>query len=330
MTATPTASFTWLDRQVFVTGATGLLGSWMVRELQDRGALVVALVRDSVPKAHLWSVADADSLVRVRGELEDFTTVNRALNEYEVDTVLHLGAQTIVGTANRSPLSTFESNIRGTYHVLEACRLNPTVKAVVVASSDKAYGAQDELPYDEEAALLPRHPYDASKACADLLTQTYAATYELPACVTRCGNLYGPGDLNWNRIIPGTIRSVHREEPPVIRSDGTFIRDYFYVRDAVLAYLHLAEQIHVRGIRGEAFNFSNEGRWTVVELVDKIIALMGSELRPVIQDAARGEIRDQFLSAAKAHAQLAWSPRYTLDEGLSETIAWYETALARS
>ncbi|MGH9164251.1 MAG: NAD-dependent epimerase/dehydratase family protein [Acidimicrobiales bacterium] len=321
-------AFAWVDRPVLVTGATGLLGSWMVKELQDRGALVVALVRDHVPQAHLWSVADAETVICVRGELEDFTTINRALNEYEIDTVFHLGAQTVVGTANRSPLSTFESNIRGTYHVLEASRLNPTVKAVVVASSDKAYGSQDRLPYAEDAPLLPRHPYDASKACADLLAQTYAATYDLAVCVTRCGNLYGPGDLNWNRIIPGTIRSVQRDEAPIIRSDGTFIRDYFYVRDAVLAYLHLAEQIHTRGIRGEAFNFSNEGRWTVLELVDKIIALMDSDLRPVIMDSASGEIRDQFLSAAKAHAQLGWGPRYTIDEGLAETIAWYTTALA--
>ena len=314
---------------MFVTGATGLLGSWTVRELQSRGAQVVALIRDRVPQAYLWTTANTNNLICVHGELEDYTTIARALNEYEIETVLHLGAQAIVSVANRNPLPTFEANIRGTYHVLEACRLTPTVKAVVVASSDKAYGASDMLPYDETTPLCGHHPYDVSKSCADLISLAYYHTYRLPVCVTRCGNFYGAGDLNFNRIIPGTIRSILRGEAPIIRSDGTYIRDYFYVHDGALAYLHLAELMHTRGIAGEGFNFSNEIQVTVLQLVEKILALMNSSLKPVIKNNVSAEILHQYLSAAKARTLLGWAPRYTLDEGLREAIAWYTEFLTR-
>lgn len=317
------ASAGWTDRPVFVTGATGLLGSWLVRELQARGAFVVALVRDRVPQSHLWTAADTAALVCVHGELEDFALVSRALNEYEIDTVMHLGAQTIVTIANRSPLSTFEANVRGTWHVLEASRLAPTVKTVVTASSDKAYGAHERLPYDESTPLVGAHPYDVSKSCADLIAFAYHHTWGLPVCVTRCGNLFGPGDLNYNRIVPGTIRSLLRGERPVIRSDGTLVRDYFYVRDAALAYVLLAEQMRETGLAGEAFNFSNEAQLSVTELVERILAFMGSDLEPLIVDEASGEIERQYLSAAKARKVLGWEPAYTLEAGLAETVPWY-------
>jgi CDP-glucose 4,6-dehydratase len=263
----------------------------------------------------------------VYGCLEDYAVVARALNEYEIETVFHLGAQTLVSVANRNPLPTFEANIRGTYHLLEACRLAPTVKAVVVASSDKAYGDHATLPYDESTPLLGRHPYDVSKTCTDLLSMAYHTTYKLPVCVTRCGNLYGPGDLNFNRIVPGTIRSIVRGEAPIIRSDGTFIRDYFYVHDGALAYMHLAEKMHTDDIVGQAFNFSNEIQVTVRELVDRILRLMGATFEPIVQNAASGEIIHQYLSAAKARSILKWRPRYDLDGALEETIAWYRAFL---
>lgn len=317
------STFSWVDHPVFVTGATGLLGSWLVRELQLRGASVVALVRDRVPQSYLWTAATTETLACVYGALEDYDVVSRALNEYEIETVLHLGAQTIVPIANRSPLSTFESNIRGTWHVLEASRTAPTVKAVIIASSDKAYGHHDELPYHESTPLVGQHPYDVSKSCADLISLAYHATYGTPVCVTRCGNLYGPGDLNFNRIVPGTIRSALQGQSPVIRSNGKFIRDYFYVRDAALAYLLLAERMHESGIAGEAFNFSNEIQLTVLELVDKIIEIAGADVEPLILNGGQGEIENQYLSARKAREELGWSPLYTVEEGLAETVPWY-------
>lgn len=318
-------AFDWSSHRVLVTGATGLLGSWLVRALQERYASVVVLVRDTIPGAHVWSAADTSRLEVVRGSLEEYSTVARAINEYEVDTVFHLAAQTIVPIANRSPMSTFESNIRGTYHVLEACRLHPKVRAVVIASSDKAYGEHDELPYTEQSPLLARHPYDVSKACADMISFAYSETYDVPVCVTRCGNLYGPGDLNWNRLIPGTIRSILRGESPVIRSDGTLIRDYFYVRDGAEAYITLAEKMHETNLKGEAFNFSNEIQLDVTALVKLILSVMASELEPVILGVNHGEIKHQYLSAKKARTELNWSPHFSVEDGLLETVDWYRT-----
>jgi CDP-glucose 4,6-dehydratase len=315
----------WKSRNVFVTGCTGLLGSHLTQFLVERQANVVGLVRDLVPKSNLMQTGIHDKINIVRGCVEDFFTVERALNEYEIDTVFHLAAQTIVGTANRNPLSTFESNIKGTWCVLESCRRVPLVKRIVLASSDKAYGEQEELPYQETAPLKGSHPYDASKSCADLLAYTYYNTYKLPVCVTRCGNFYGPGDLNFNRIVPGTIRSVLNNEPPLIRSDGTFIRDYFYVKDAALAYMHLAEKMEDPGIHGEAFNFSNELQITVLELTNKILKIMDrTDLKPVILNQAEHEIKHQYLSARKAREMLGWQPEYDLDDALKETIEWYK------
>ncbi len=315
----------WRNQNVFVTGATGLLGSWLVEELLKRGANVTCLLRDWVPGSKLVVSGLLMQTNIVRGELEDYALVLRALNEYEISTVFHLGAQTIVGTASRSPLSTFEANIRGTWNLMEACRAFPKlVERVVVASSDKAYGAHDQLPYTEETSLRGRFPYDVSKSCADLISFSYFHTYRTPIAVTRCGNVFGGGDINFNRLIPGTIRSAFQDEAPIIRSDGKFIRDYFYVRDAVDAYLMLAESLPDDRFVGQAFNFGNETPVAVLDLVHKILQLMDkTTLVPKVMNEASNEILEQYLDCSKARRRLNWQPKYSLEEGLRETIAWY-------
>lgn len=317
----------WQDRPTFVTGATGLIGGWLVKRLIGLKADVVCLVRDWVPQSELMRAHFIDNVKVVRGDICDQALLERILGEYEIDTVIHLAAQTIVGIANRGPVSTFEANIRGTWTLLEACRRNPLVSRIVLASSDKAYGDHDVLPYHEDVPLQGRHPYDVSKSCADLIAQAYAATYNLPVAVTRCGNIYGGGDLNWNRIVPGTIRSILRGESPIIRSDGKSIRDYFYVEDAAAAYTTLAEQMDKTELYGQAFNFSNEIQMTVLDLVQLVLDLMNSEFGPKVTNTAENEIRHQYLSAAKARQMLDWQPLYTPDEGLKRTIRWYREFL---
>jgi CDP-glucose 4,6-dehydratase len=318
----------WCDRAVFITGATGLVGGWLTKHLLEQGASVTALVRDWVPASEFAREHMTDRVNVVRGGLGNPYLLERVLGEYEIEVVFHLAAQTIVGIANRNPLSTFESNVRGTWNLLEACRRSAVVKSVVLASSDKAYGDQKFLPYKEDMPLQGRHPYDVSKSCADLIAQSYAHTFGTPLAITRCGNFYGGGDLNWNRVVPGTIRSVIRGERPVIRSDGEFVRDYFYVEDGAAAYMLLAEQLMQDSkFRGAAYNFSNEAQISVLELVNAILAKMGSKLKPEIQNQASNEIRHQFLSAERARTELSWKPMFTLEEGLEKTIAWYREAL---
>lgn len=315
----------WLDRPTFVTGGTGLVGSWLVKRLVEVGADVVCLVRDWVPQSELVRTGTIERIKAVRGDIRDREILERILGEYEVDTVIHLAAQTIVTIANRNPISTFESNIAGTWNLMEACRRSPRVRQIVVASSDKAYGDQELLPYDETTPLSGQHPYDVSKSAADLIAHTYAVSYDLPVAITRCGNFYGGGDLNWNRIIPGTIRSILRNQRPIIRSDGQYVRDYFYVEDGAAAYMLLAEQLARRPeLKGEAFNFSNEIQVTVSQIVEKIITLMGSDLEPEIRNEVNNEIRHQYLSATKARRDLGWVPLFTLDQGLEKTIEWYK------
>jgi CDP-glucose 4,6-dehydratase len=314
----------WRNRPTFVTGATGLVGGWLVHRLLMLRADVTCLVRDWVPDCEFVRSGLTARVKTVRGDARDQALLERALGEFEIDTVIHLAAQTIVGIANRNPVSTFESNVGGTWALLEACRRSPTVKQIVLASSDKAYGEHKQLPYDEDASLQGRHPYDVSKSCSDLIAQAYAATYGLPVAITRCGNFYGGGDLNWNRIVPGTIRSVLHGERPIIRSDGLFVRDYFYVEDGAVAYTLLAEKLAADpSLRGEAFNFSNEIQVTVLDLVQRILGLMGSDLEPDVQNKASNEIRHQYLSAAKARRLLGWQSLYTLEQGLERTIDWY-------
>ena len=314
----------WQHRNVFVTGATGLLGSWLTKYLVDVGANVTGLVRDLVSRSHLHCSKYHERINIVRGGLEDYHTLERALGEYEIDTVFHTGAQTIVEIANRNPLSTFEANIQGTWHILEACRRSPRVRNIVVASSDKAYGTHSNLPYNEDFALQGRHPYDVSKSAADLIAQSYYHSYKLPVTVTRCGNLFGGGDLNFNRIVPGTIKSILHNEQPVLRSDGSFIRDYFYIEDGALAYINLAEKMDDEKIHGHAFNFSNENQITALDMVNKIIEIMKSPLKPKILGIASNEITHQYLSAKKARELLSWEPIFSLDDALNKTVAWYK------
>jgi CDP-glucose 4,6-dehydratase len=313
----------WQNRNVFVTGASGFLGSWVTSELNKRGANVVGLVRDLSRTGKDSLIPGAGLSFTVFGELEDLPLLTRAINEYEIDTVLHLGAQPIVGIANRNPVSTFEANIRGSWNLLEACRQVSTVKRIVVASSDKAYGEQPKLPYDEGMPLQGMHPYDVSKSCTDLISQTYHNTYGTPVCITRCGNFFGGGDLNFSRIVPGTIRSVAEGKRPVIRSDGTLIRDYVYVRDVALFYLHLAEAMEDKSIHGHAFNYSTESQLTVLDITRLILKLMKSDLQPEVLNEAKGEIPHQYLSSAKAREMLRWSSSITIEEGMKETIDWY-------
>ena len=318
----------WTDRPVLVTGASGFLGYWLASGCTAPGPDVTCLVRDWAPRSELVRGGLVDSVKTVRGDVQDEQLMERVLGEYEIDTVFHLAAQTIVTIANRNPLSTLQSNIGGTCSVLEACRRSPTVKQIVVASSDKAYGEKEKLPYDECSSLQGRHPYDVSKSCADLVAQSYAATFGLPVAITRCGNFYGGGDLNWNRIVPGTIRSVLRGERPVIRSDGKYVRDYFYIEDGAAAYMLLAEKLAADpALAGQAFNFSNETQVTVLEMAERILKLMKSKLRPDVRNQAGSEIRRQYLSAAKARKVLGWRPAFDMDEGLKRTIAWYREFL---
>lgn len=319
----------WKDRNVLVTGSTGIVGLNLVNELASCNAHVVAFIRDYVPdtkKLGRWISGDG-SVTLVRGELEDYNAILRTLAEYEIQYVFHLGAQTIVKVGNRSPLTTFKANIEGTWNLLEAARVlngySEDLKGICVASSDKAYGSSKKLPYTEDMSLKGEHPYDVSKSCTDLLAQCYAKTYDLPVSIARMGNIYGPGDLNFNRIIPGTIKDIFEKRPPVIRSDGTPIREYFFVRDAVDAYLTLAQSMKSKKIHGEAFNFSSGEKRTVLELVQKISTLMGSNLTPVIQNENRNEIQNQYLSIEKAKRILKWAPKYSLDDGLKLTIPWY-------
>lgn len=321
----------WQRRNVLVTGCTGFLGWALTEELVKQHANVIGLIRDLVPRAPFFVSGLNRKISAVHGSVQDYDVIERALNEYEIDTVFHLAAQTIVGVANRNPLATFETNIQGTWTMLEACRRNDHVSRVVVASSDKAYGVHDELPYNEAHALKGSHPYDVSKSCADLISSTYHNTYQTPVCVTRCGNLFGPGDLNFSRIVPGTIRSVLRKERPIIRSDGSPIRDYAYVKDIVDAYLLLAERMDDPGLHGRAFNFASGEPLSVMALTELILDAAGcADLEPNVLNQASGEIHHQYLSSDLARETLGWRPGVSVAERLGETIAWYRTYLAQS
>ncbi len=314
----------WRLRPTFVTGATGLMGSWLLRSLVDAGAEVTVLVRDGAPR----SIAATSGLLlqvgTVYGSLEDFNLIRRSLSEYSIDTVFHLAAQPLVGVAKLDPLSTLETNVRGSWNVLEAARLCG-VRQTVIASSDKAYGASPDLPYTEKHPLQGRYPYDVSKSCTDLIATMYATTYGLPVGIMRCANLFGGGDLNFSRTIPGAVEATLKGERFVIRSDGKFVRDFLYVKDAALAYMRVAEALASNpSLAGEAFNFGLGLRLTVLELVGTILEMMGrKDLEPIVQNRASHEIREQYLSCEKAQTVLEWSPQYTLIEGLRETIAWY-------
>jgi CDP-glucose 4,6-dehydratase len=319
----------WRDHPVLVTGATGFLGGWLVKELVERGARVVAIVRDTAPRSMLVRENLVSRTDVVRGSLSDRSLLRRVMCEYEISTVFHLGAQSLVGVARSDPIGTLEANVEGTWNVLEAARHSP-IHALVAASSDKAYGPSSNLPCTESHPMEGRYPFDVSKSCADLICRMYAETYGVPVCITRCGNLFGGGDVNFSRTVPGVIRATLRGERFVIRSDGYFVRDFVYVRDAVSAYLLLAETMATESkLRGEAFNFSLGVALTVLEVVDRVLTLMARpDLVPIIQNIATDELREQYLVSDKARRVLGWTPRFTMDQGLRETIAWYTNALS--
>jgi CDP-glucose 4,6-dehydratase len=325
----------WRDQSIFVTGAQGFIGSWLVSRLLEEGARVVVLRRDIPAESRFGIEGLEERCDVVLGDLVDYESLVRALNEYEVKAVFHLGAQTIVGTANRSPLSTYETNIRGTYLLLEACRavgvVGDGIERVVVASSDKAYGSHDELPYSEDFALQPRYPYDVSKAATDMIARSYAITYGLPVAVTRLANVYGGGDFNFSRIVPDTARALVRGDRPVIRSDGTPERDYIYAPDAVDAYLAIARSLDDPAMHGRAWNAGAGRPYSVKEIVSRLIAVSGRDAEPDIQGEGtpHGEIDRQFLDSTRIREELGWEPRWELDDGLRETWTWYERHLSR-
>ncbi|MCB1022907.1 MAG: NAD-dependent epimerase/dehydratase family protein [Acidobacteria bacterium] len=321
----------WKNRNAFVTGATGFVGAHVVRKLVENSANVFCLQRDETHPNALDLLELRDKVTVIRGSVDDLNLMSRILNENEIDAVFHLAAQALVGVANRSPFSTFESNVRGTYSLLEACRLNPIVKRIVVASSDKAYGSHTSLPYEEDFALQGLFPYDVSKTCTDLIAQSFAATFDLPLSITRSANIYGEGDTNLSRIIPGTIISVLNGEAPVIRSDGTPVRDFIFSEDIALGYLLLAE--NAESIKGEAFNFGSGTPVNMLDLANTIIRLLGKESSLVpdvkLKTKIDGEIDAQFLSSAKIKDRLNWEPIYSLEAGLAKTIDWYSENLER-
>ncbi len=322
----------WQDLNVFVTGADGFIASWLAKELVESGANVTIITRDlrKNPGYKLLKIEDKVNIVI--GDIVNYSTVERVLNEYSIDTCFHLAAQALVQTANRSPLSTFESNIKGTWNVLEASRVTETVKRIVVASSDKAYGIQEKLPYTEDNPLLGSFPYDASKACTDILSRCYFKTYSLPVAITRNANIYGGGDMNFSRIVPDAIRCMLTQKEFLIRSDGTLERDYMYVKDAVNAYLTLAKNLHRKEVRGEAFNFGTGKPISVKSLVNKIADIGGKQynLKIKILGEAKNEINRQYLDSSKAKSILGWLPKYSFENGLKETINWYKSYLIDS
>ena len=322
----------WNDKRVLVTGATGMVGSWLTRWLVDAGAYTVVMVSDLDPQSELVRSGYINRVSVMNGRLEKYDDVERIVNNQEVDSIFHLGAQPIVGAADRSPRHTFESNIQGTWNLLDSARvLEGLVKRIVVASSDKAYGTQPVLPYSEEMSMNGDHPYEVSKSCTDLISNTYARTYGMPVTIARCGNIYGGGDLNWNRIVPGVIRSLLRDEQPVLRSDGTFVRDYLHVDDIVSAYLMLGQRTDEAEFCGQAFNFSDETPLTVMQIYNAIcVAAQRAGTEPKILNAASGEIKDQYLDSKKAHEKLGWYANVSLQDGLEKSFKWYHSLLAKS
>lgn len=323
----------WTGKNVLVTGGTGFVGSWLAKSLVEKKANVVALVRDQVPNSPLIQMGVYPKLKAVvDGDIVDYGIVNRVFNEYDIDTCFHLAAQTIVGAANRSPLPTFETNIKGTWNILEVALKTKTLERLIIASTDKVYGEPIKLPITEDHPLSATYPYDASKACVEILVRTYYKMYGLPVGITRCCNIYGGGDLNFSRIIPDTIRSIIFNKNPIIRSDGTPVRDYIYITDAVNAYLTLAENLDKKNVKGEAFNFGSNSPIKVLDLVKKVIEISGKNLKPIIEGKGKlkGEISEQYLSNGKAKKILNWEPKTSLETGLEKTIKWYEEFFSKT
>jgi len=315
----------WNLKNVLVTGGSGFLGSYIIEKLIAKNANVIAIIRDQIPNSRLFYENLNKNITIVQGDITDYRLIERTLNEYEIEIVFHLAAQTIVQIANRAPISTFDSNIKGSWNIFEASRNINTIERIIVASSDKAYGPKEKLPYYESDPLNAKHPYDLSKAVTDMLAQSYYSTYKLPIGITRCGNLYGGGDLNFNRIVPQTIRSIIYNQNPEIRSDGTFLRDYFFVEDAADSYIVFAENLLEKKLEGQAFNFGTGEPVSVLDLVDKIIRISKKDsLKPIIRNTAKDEIKNQYLDCNKAYKVFKWKPKYSIETGLKKSYEWYK------
>lgn len=330
----PKTKFDWKNKRVLITGATGFVGTWLAKDLVEKGADVIAFIRDEVPNSPIrWMGVYDKIFAAAKGDLTNYESLKRVFNEYEIDTCFHLAAQPIVTVANRNPAWTFEVNIKGSWNVFEAARVSETIKRIVIASTDKVYGESIELPITEKHPLLGLYPYDASKVCMERLARTYFTTYGLPVSITRCCNIYGGGDLNFSRIIPGTIKSVIFNQNPVIRSDGTPVRDFIYVEDAANSYVVLAENMGKKDFDGEAFNFGSNAPINMLNLVKKIIKVSGrTDLKPDVQGTKKpdAEIDEQYLSSEKARKVLDWKPRFKLEDGLKKTIEWYEEYFSKN
>ena len=313
----------WKNKNVLITGNEGFLGSNLTKILISADANIVGLDIEVKRKNTLFNKEDYKKIVTIKGSVADYNLVKKIISKYKIDVVFHLGAEAIVGKCIKNPLLTFSSNIEGTWNVLEVCRNSKTVKSIVTASSDKAYGSHKILPYKEDASLHGDHPYDVSKSCADLIAYTYFHTYGLPVAITRCGNIYGPGDFNFSRIVPDTVRCMLANKPIEIRSDGKFTRDYVFVEDIANGYILLAEKLNVLKLGGEAFNFSDENPITVIELVKKLYQLDGKKPNYKILNQAKYEIKHQYLASQKARKILKWKPEFTLNTGLKKAVDWY-------
>lgn len=311
----------WKEKNVFLTGATGLVGSHIAKELIKYNANVIALLRSKNPSSYFFREGCDKKTTIVYGDLKDFDKISDIITRYEIESIIHLGAQPIVGTALVNPRETFRTNIDGTVNILESARKSTSIKEIIIASSDKSYGKSSTLPYTEDMPLKGTSPYDVSKSCADLISLSFAETYDLPVVVTRCGNIYGAGDLNFNRIVPGAIKAALTDSVLEIRSDGKMVREYTYIKDIVNGYLMLAENIEKT--KGQAFNLGSGERYTVIEVVDKVSKIIGKKIKTKILNTAKNEIPEQYLSSEKIKILLGWKCNYDFEAGLSETFPWY-------
>lgn len=314
----------WKSKNVLVTGFEGFVGSNLTKQLLSRDAHVVGLDIKIHRKGTILDKTDYNNMVVVKGSVCNYGLVKKLIDRYKVEVVFHLAAESLVGDCQKDPARALSTNIRGTWSVLEACRHSSSITSIAVASSDKAYGNQDVLPYRENMPLQGKHPYDVSKSCADLIAYTYYHTYGVPVAITRCGNIFGPGDFNFSRLVPDTIRCVLTGKMLLIRSDGMFTRDYIYVDDVINGYMILAEKLKKFKLAGEAFNFSNQSPIVAKELVDRIFKLACKKPNYRILNIAKYEIKQQYLSSRKARKILSWKPRVNLETGLLRTIEWYK------
>lgn len=314
----------WKNKKILITGYEGFLGSHLTNALLKHGARIWGLDIRTHRKQTILSSKELNKINIIKGSVENYSLIYKIIKKNNIEFIFHLAAQSLVGPALKDPRKTFSTNIRGTWNILESCRNSRKVKAIIIASSDKAYGIKSKLPYKEDSSLAGCHPYDVSKSCADLLSYTYFHTYGLSVCITRCGNIFGPGDFNFSRIIPDTIKSVIKNKTLLIRSNGKFTRDYIYIDDIVSGYIILAEKLQKLKLSGEAFNFSNEKPISVLELVRIIYKLVNKKQNYKILNQVKYEIKHQYLSSQKARRILSWEPQYTLDKGLKITIDWYK------